>query len=214
MMLSLMDTTVSLNRLLSSSGMPELSEVQSSQFAGYLELLLKWNARTNLTAIRDAEGIVSRHFVESIFCAHQLPEEIHSLLDFGSGGGFPGIPIAILRPDLEIVLAESQGKKAAFLQEVLRTIPLRAKVHARRAEELSERFDCVVMRAVDRMDEAVGVAAGLVRDGGWLCPMTSLGEMDAVKQASGTGFDWIEPIFLPGRENQVLLRGRMFHVEH
>src|SRR5260370_9522 len=93
------------------------------------DLLLKWNARTNLTAIRDPEEIVRRHFGESLFAARHLnpttpdPSPM-TLLDFGSGAGFPGLPIALLRPDLQVTLAESQNKKAAFLREAVRTLIL------------------------------------------------------------------------------------------
>ncbi len=79
------------------SGHPPLSPETGERFAAYLALLQKWNARTNLTAIRDEEGILSRHFLESILCAHALPAGIQTLLDFGSGAGFPGIPIALMR---------------------------------------------------------------------------------------------------------------------
>src|SRR5207342_666778 len=106
----------------------------AGQFQAYLELLLRWNARLNLTAIRDQEGILSRHFVESIACARAVPEEVATLLDFGSGAGFPGIPIALCRPEIVVTLAESKAKKAAFLQEALRTLALRANVRAKRAE--------------------------------------------------------------------------------
>ena len=88
----------------------------TSSSPSYLELLLKWNAKLNLTSIRTSDEILKRHFVESIFCAHQLPEGVKTLLDFGSGGGFPGVPIAICRPDIAVTLSESQGKKAAFLK--------------------------------------------------------------------------------------------------
>ena len=84
------------------------------------------------------------------------------MLDFGSGAGFPGIPISLCRPEIQVTLAESQGKKAAFLQEAVRVLGLAAKVHAGRAETAATRFDCVVLRAVDRMELAVQVASGLV----------------------------------------------------
>src|SRR5580704_7224389 len=90
------------------------------QLSLYLDLLLKWNARTNLTAIRDPEEIVRRHFGESLFTAKHLPA-CRTLLDLGSGAGFPGIPIQLALPELKVTLAESQNKKAAFLQEAVRT---------------------------------------------------------------------------------------------
>src|SRR3954453_5651404 len=109
-----------LNELLVSAGLPALTPSLAQQFQTYLELLLRWNARLNLTAIRDQEGILSRHFVESIACTQAIPPGVATLLDFGSGAGFPGIPIALCRPEIAVTLAESQGKKTAFLQEVLR----------------------------------------------------------------------------------------------
>src|ERR1700722_18488594 len=89
----------------------------------YLDLLLKWNARTNLTAIRDPEEIVRRHFGESLFAGQHL-ESPSTLLDFGSGAGFPGLPIALLHSGIAVTLAESQNKKATFLREVVRSLDL------------------------------------------------------------------------------------------
>jgi len=125
-----------LNQLLTQSGHPPLTPETAEKFSAYLTLLQKWNARTNLTAIRDEEGILSRHFLESILCAQALPKSVQTLLDFGSGAGFPGIPIALIRKDVTVTLAESQNKKAAFLREALRTLNLKARVHNGRAETL------------------------------------------------------------------------------
>ena len=79
-----------LGRLLDLCALSPLSDAQLNSFAQYFALLIKWNARTNLTAVRDEDGILRRHFVESIACAQMLPEEISTVLDFGSGAGFPG----------------------------------------------------------------------------------------------------------------------------
>src|ERR1700722_12701692 len=108
-----------------------------AQLSTYLNLLLRWNARTNLTAIRDPEGIVCRHFGESLFCGREINKRLSaaaSVLDFGSGAGFPGLPIQLLLPDFRITLAESQGKKAAFLREAARTLNLPTEVWADRVE--------------------------------------------------------------------------------
>src|SRR6202021_1640898 len=150
-----------LNAMLTSASLDPLDEVLSARFEDYLALLVKWNGRINLTAIRDEEGVLARHFVESIACAKALPADIGTLLDFGSGGGFPGVPIALCRPEIAVTLAESQGKKAAFLQEAVRVLDLPATVHAGRAESLSGQFDCVTLRAVDRMQQAIRTASGL-----------------------------------------------------
>ena len=133
---------------------------QAGRFEEYLSLLLRWNARVNLTAIRDEEGILRRHFVESIACARALPAGIATLLDFGSGAGFPGIPIALCRPEIAVTLAESQGKKAAFLSEAVRVLGVRTQrfiPDGLRCFVTS--FDCVTLRAVDKMEFAVQAAA-------------------------------------------------------
>jgi 16S rRNA (guanine527-N7)-methyltransferase len=131
-----------------------------AQLAAYLDLILKWNARTNLTAIRTPEEIVRRHFGESLFVGAHLGN-CPTLLDFGSGPGFPGLPIQLLRPDIAVTLAESQGKKAAFLREAVRTLNLPTEVWSARVESMpkSRQFQTVTLRAVDDMDTAVAEAA-------------------------------------------------------
>jgi 16S rRNA (guanine527-N7)-methyltransferase len=141
--------------------LPNPAAVVVSQLSVYLELLLKWNARTNLTAIRDPEEIVLRHFGESLFAGQHLAPETNTLLDFGSGAGFPGLPIAILRPEIAVTLAESQNKKATFLREVVRTLGLPVQVWAGRVEMMpeAEQFHTVTLRAVDNMAAALSAAA-------------------------------------------------------
>lgn len=194
----------SLNALLLAAGLQELKPEVVSGFDEYLSLILRWNARMNLTAIRDSNGILTRHFVESIACAQLLPLGIHSLLDFGSGAGFPGIPIALCREEIQVTLSESQGKKAAFLQEAVRTLRLNSHIFAGRAEKLARQFDCVILRAVDRMEQAVTAASSLVKTEGWLAVMTTLAELPLVQNSTGKGFEWSEPEPLPGSEQRVL----------
>lgn len=199
-----------LNDLLTAAGLHPLESEVIAKFNRYLSLILRWNARTNLTAVRAPEEILRHHFIESIACAQALPNGIASLLDFGSGAGFPGIPIALCRPEITVTLAESQNKKAAFLQEAVRTLQLNLHVFAGRAGDLTLQFDCVTMRAVDRMDEAVDTAAHLVRPGGWLAIMSTRADLPRVKSAPQSEFHWSEPIRLPGSEQRVLglgLRG-------
>ena len=143
------------------------------KFSQYLDLLLKWNARTNLTAIRQPEEIVTRHFGESVFAADALLEHItdgDSLLDFGSGAGFPGLPIQMCVPALGVCLAESQNKKAAFLREATRNLGLRTEIWMGRVEEMpsTRSFRVVTLRAVDKMELAIGGASKRVADGGFL----------------------------------------------
>jgi 16S rRNA (guanine527-N7)-methyltransferase len=197
-----------LNELLSACGQQPLDAGLADRFEAYLSLILRWNARVNLTAIRDREGILSRHFVESIVCARALPFGIATLLDYGSGAGFPGLPIALCRPEIAVTLAESQGKKAAFLHEAVRVLAVSATVHSGRAELLPARFDCVALRAVDHMELAVQAAAAkLVRPGGWLALMTTSGELGKLQDAAGAEFAWNEHILLPGSEERVLALG-------
>jgi 16S rRNA (guanine527-N7)-methyltransferase len=195
---------VRLNLFLAEAGLEQLSAAQADSFETYLSLILRWNARVNLTAIRDEEGILRRHFVESIACARALPAGIRTLLDFGSGAGFPGIPIALCRPEIAVTLAESQGKKAAFLSEALRVLGLAAKVHSGRAEMLPTVFDCVTLRAVDKMGVAVQSAAQLVRPGGWLALMTTRADLPALQAAQ---FTWREPLPLHGSDDRLLALG-------
>jgi 16S rRNA (guanine527-N7)-methyltransferase len=182
---------------------------QIKQFNAYLSLILRWNARTNLTSIRDPEGILRRHLVESIACAQALPIGIASLLDFGSGAGFPGIPIAICRPEVGVTLAESQGKKAAFLLEAVRATGVSVLVHSGRAETLARLYDCITLRAVDNMDRAIRQAAHLVHAGGWLAPLTTHRELSTIKAAVSPEFSWSDPIPLPASDNRILILARL-----
>jgi 16S rRNA (guanine527-N7)-methyltransferase len=230
-----------LNAFLAARGLEPLDSALAARFEDYLSLLLRWNVRVNLTAIRDEEGILSRHFVESILCARALPAGIATLLDFGSGAGFPGIPIALCRPEIAVTLAESQGKKAAFLSEAVRQLGLAAKqtadrldpeggggfnprmtpaetvgalapagcsVYSGRAETLTAKFDCVTLRAVDKMERAVQSAAKLVRPGGWLALMTTGKELDALKAGAVAEFTWRGALPLPGGDRLLALGER------
>jgi 16S rRNA (guanine527-N7)-methyltransferase len=197
-----------LNHHLAAAGLDSLDEATAGRFADLCTLLLRWNARMNLTAIRDEEGILSRHFVESIVCARALPAGIATLLDVGSGAGFPGIPIALCQPGIAVTLAESHGRKAAFLREAVRTLDISATVHSGRAELLVQRFDCVTLRAVDRMEKAVQAASKLVGESGWLAVMTTEDRLDPTTTAKREGWSWIRPIALPGSDSRVLALGQ------
>ncbi len=166
------------------AGLEPIEQQMAAKFGAFAELLLRWNAKMNLTAIRTPAGILQHHFLECIFCAQQLPQEACTLLDFGSGAGFPGVPIAICRPEMRVTLAESQGKKAAFLREAVRTLRLDAAVFAARVETMApaSRFDVVAMRAVDKMEKAMGAAALRVAEGGWLVLLST-----AAAEQSGLG---------------------------
>jgi 16S rRNA (guanine527-N7)-methyltransferase len=194
------------------AGIAPLSPEVLVKFQTYLDLLLKWNARLNLTAIRDAEGMVQRHFGESIFAAQHLPAGTRTLLDFGSGGGFPGVPIALCRPEIRVVLAESQSRKAAFLREAARTLSLKnAQIFAGRVEALDRQFDAVTLRAVDKMEEACRIATGRIAPGGWMVPFTTKDAAEDLKTLLPE-IAWESPLVLPGSEQRILLIGRKVSV--
>jgi len=151
------------------------------QLYTYLDLLLKWNARTNLTAVRDPEEIVRRHFGESLFAAQHIGRP-DTLLDFGSGAGFPGLPIALLLPETHVTLAESQNKKATFLREAVRTLQLQnVEVWAARAETMpaSRQFHTVALRAVDNMEAALPAARARIAPGGQLAILTTVPQISS-----------------------------------
>lgn len=139
-----------------------LSSELISRLAAYLDLLARWNGRTNLTAIRTPEEMVRRHFGESLFAARNLGDTLPgTLLDLGSGAGFPGVPIALVHSQIKVTLAESQNKKATFLREVVRTLGLsNVEVWGARAESMpaGRQFHTVALRAVDHMDTALSAA--------------------------------------------------------
>jgi 16S rRNA (guanine527-N7)-methyltransferase len=173
------------------------------QLAIYLELLVRWNARTNLTAVRDPEEMVTRHFGESLFAGAVLGDFIPSgakVLDLGSGAGFPGLPIQLARPDLQVTLAESQNKKASFLREVVRTLGLTTEVHAARAETMPpERlFDVVTMRAVDNPVVAFQAALKRIVEGGVLCLLSS------TETATPAGLVSVVAHAMPGKDRSVV----------
>ena len=150
----------------------------TTQLSIYLDLLLKWNAKTNLTAIREPEEIVRRHFGESLFAGIHLDQRLNpdaTLRDFGSGAGFPGLPIQLLHPNLRVTLAESQGKKASFLREAVRTLHLPTEIWAARVETMppTRRFHAVTLRAVDNMQQALTDARTRVTPGGWLVTLST-----------------------------------------
>ena len=197
-----------LNDLLRNTGLEPLDDATVSQFEAYLSLFVRWNQRINLSSVRDEEGILSRHIIESIAVARSLPDQVATLLDFGSGGGLPGFPIALCRPQIAVTLAESSSKKAAFLQETVRVLGIPAKVHADRAEALEAVFDCVIMRAVEKMPKAIAAAVNLVAPRGWLALMTTDSHLPELQLAVGEHFLWEQPVRLPGSDSRILALGR------
>jgi 16S rRNA (guanine527-N7)-methyltransferase len=128
-----------------------LSPLQLEQLETHFRLLTSWNARLNLTRITDLREAVQFHYGESLFLATSLPQVALRVADIGSGPGFPGIPVAIFRPDCEITLVESHQRKAVFLREASRPLP-NVHVLAKRGQDINEHFDLVISRAVTPED--------------------------------------------------------------
>ena len=187
--------------------MSGLNPRQMEQFELYLALLVKWNARMNLTAVRRPEEIVRRHFAESLFAAQQLPPGGKTLLDYGSGAGLPGIPIAVARPELTVTLAESQNKKAAFLREAVRALELKAEVWAGRVEQMpaARVFDAVTLRAVDEMAVACRAAALRLRPTGRMLVFATRATETALEDVSG--IHWEMETAIPGSKQGFLKTG-------
>ncbi len=174
----------------------------------YLELLVRWNARVNLTAVRDPEQIVTRHFGESLFAAHQLLDSADpatTIADIGSGAGFPGIPIKLWAPHVSLTLIESQNKKATFLREVIRALKLDgAEVFCGRAEHWGRTANIVTMRAVERFERVLPVAAGLVASGGRLCLLIGEQQMPAAAAVLDKPWHCVDLRAIPGSDDRVV----------
>src|ERR1019366_4164956 len=179
------------------AGICELSEPQIERLKLHYELLTRWNRVLSLTSVRTLEESVERHYCESVFVGCHLPEAPASVADVGSGSGFPGIPIAIVRPQCPVVLIESHRRKAAFLKEASRDLA-NVRVVGKRAEDVAERFEWVVSRAV-RYSDIAGALKKLGRNAELLT-----GEVQA---ADLVGFEWREPIRLPWGERRYLWIG-------
>ncbi len=206
---------------------------QLDQISIYIDLLKRWNARINLTAIRNEEEIVTRHFGESFFLARHLfpegtpgSESIRALegapsklplgagvrvLDIGSGAGFPALPLKIWAPNIHLTLIESNHKKAAFLREVARAITFtNINVITDRVETLAKRQDCsradvVTLRAVERFDTILPQAAT------FLAPHTCLALLIGAAQIPHVTvlptIKWYPPIPVPQSHTRVLSIG-------
>jgi 16S rRNA (guanine527-N7)-methyltransferase len=181
-----------------------LSVGQVDDIFSYIELLLKWNRVVNLTAIREPELIVRRHFGESLFAARHLLafNSTDSVIDIGSGAGFPGVVLKIFAPSIQLRLVESNGKKATFLRELSRTLHLSGvQVVQERAERLQERAALITFRAVERFESILCTAASLVAPGGRLGALIGAGQLTAA--ASILPGRW-KSFAIPESESRVL----------
>jgi len=199
-----------------------LTSAQLRRISTYIDLLLRWNARINLTAIRDPEEIVTRHFGESLFAARRLfPGSAHvapaasdprpttndrpTVADLGSGAGFPGLPIRLWAPEIALTLIESSHKKAAFLREVSRVLTLTdVNIQTARAQTLpAGSFQVVTLRAVERFAAILPVAANLVAPAGRLALLISSTQFDQARSLLPEQ-SWSDPEAIPLSRTRVL----------
>ena len=192
----------------------DLEPRQLEHLSQYLGLLMRWNAKTNLTAIRDEESIVIRHFGESLFAArHLFPNGVgaSTVIDLGSGAGFPGIPLKICAPEIALTLIESQNKKATFLKEVARALGLQhVTVYNGRAEQFAAKADLVTLRAVEHFESVLPIAASLASSGSQ--PKSRLALLIGEAQVSRAQellptFAWEDPRRIPQSSSRALLIG-------
>ena len=181
---------------------PGLSESQIAQLYGHYELLIRWNQRMNLTTVKPGLEMVIRHYCESLFFAAHLPAASQqiSVLDLGSGAGFPGVPMAILKPHWRVTLVESSQRKAVFLRESTRHLGNIA-VTAERMESLSGQADWVVARAVDPKEVLLNLPR-LASSVGLM-----LGEDDFSVLRSDSRIAWAEPVRLPWGDRKLCVYG-------
>jgi 16S rRNA (guanine527-N7)-methyltransferase len=184
-------------------------DTQVSQIQRYIKMLLIWNDKVNLTAIRDPLEILYRHFCESMYAAGAVSLGAGRLADVGSGGGFPGLPLKILRPDLQVFLVESNVKKATFLAEVVRELELtNISVLVSRYEELGEELtplDAVCSRAVGEFASFLKWAGSERIAAGQVVLWIGGRDLDEVRQI--LGWEWREPIAVPRSLQRFLLVG-------
>ena len=166
----------------------------------YLTLLDRWNKTYNLTAIRDPLEMVTRHLLDSL--AMQPHLESGTLADLGTGPGLPGIPLAIARPQLQVTLVESNGKKARFMREAVRQLGLgNARVAESRAEALDEpgAYDNLTARAMDTLAGIIEVGGHLLRPGGRLLAMKGVYPHDEIAALpAGWTVETVLPLHVPG----------------
>ena len=180
------------------AGIVELSSLQIEALENHYNLMVRWNKTLNLTKIIDPEEAVERHYLESIFLCVHLPAGPLKIADVGSGPGFPGFPVAVLRPECEVSVIESHQRKAVFLREATRGM-VNVRVLPKRAEEVEGRFDWIISRAVSYEDLGASIGS-LARSAALLTGE----EVPPTKWA----WAWEDPLSVPGSRSRFLRLGR------
>jgi 16S rRNA (guanine527-N7)-methyltransferase len=176
----------------------------------YISMLLRWNSKISLTTVTDPLEILNFHFAESLFAGAAVSIKNGRLADVGSGAGFPGLPLAMLLPDLDVTLIESNLKKATFLSEVIRTLTLgNAKVWRRRMEQIpldaNSEFDFVTARALGHHEDLLTWSTEALSPTGKV--VLWLGAEEAARVSATENWRWLNPISIPDSERRVLLAG-------
>jgi len=181
----------------------------AGQIRSYITVLLQWNRKVSLTTVTDATEILKFHFGESLFAVSAVPIRSRRLADIGSGAGFPGLPIRMALPDLDLTLVEPNARKATFLSEVARLLHLdRVTVFRGRMQDLpagAPPFDFITARALGRHEQLFAWSERRLADGGRL--VLWLGEEDAKGISKTPGWSWRAPVHIPGSKKRVLLVG-------
>jgi 16S rRNA (guanine527-N7)-methyltransferase len=209
--------TVRISALLEPFVAPVSPELVN-QLQIYLELLLRWNSRINLTAIRDPEQIVTRHFGESLFAARVLRDvgafvpvgdALPSLADVGSGAGFPGLPIKLFVPEIHLTLIESQNKKATFLREAIRALELEnVEVFCGRAEGWNRSANVVTLRAVEKFETTLPEIVRLAAPDGTIGLLASASQVSPAQRSLGSSWQIIQASRIPSSDERVVLVGK------
>jgi 16S rRNA (guanine527-N7)-methyltransferase len=179
----------------------------------YLALLDRWNRTYNLTAIRDPREMVGKHLLDSLAMHPYLAAG--SLADLGTGAGLPGIPLALAKPALQVTLVESNGKKARFLREAVRTLGLaNARVAESRAEALNEpgAYDVITARALATLPLIIELGGHLLKPGGRLLAMKGAVPDDEIASLpAGWRLEHVRPLTVPGlaAERHLVVVGRI-----
>ena len=178
----------------------DLSAEQQTQLLAYTDLLKKWNKTYNLTALRDEAQMVSHHLLDSLTLLPYL-QGAHTMLDVGSGGGQPGIPTAICRPDLNIALLDANTKKTAFLQQAVIELGLaNVRVVSGRVEAVQDfQADIITSRAFAELADFVNWTAHLLKDGGrWVAMKGVYPEEEIAKLPDTVAVERVEALQVPG----------------
>jgi 16S rRNA (guanine527-N7)-methyltransferase len=164
----------------------------------YLNLLVRWNAAYNLTAVREPEQMVTRHLLDSLAVLPLV--QGMSLADLGSGAGLPGVPLAVALPDIQVTLVDSNGKKARFLREVARALPLpNVRVAQMRAQDLRGSFDCITARALAGLPEMLEWGGHLLAPQGiWLALKGKADETRSLQVPAGFHIEAVHRLDVPG----------------